>query len=82
VQYCVQQLCTVQCTHMNRPNSCLLVRFSFSVVIFVCYNLSVLDLAFWDCRLCYSLCMCAFVMLRFHLFRIMPRDWLGRTSPK
>jgi len=33
VQYCVQQLCTVQCTHMNRPNGCLLVRFSFSVVI-------------------------------------------------
>jgi len=29
MQYCVQQLCTVQCTHMNRPNSCLLVRFSF-----------------------------------------------------
>jgi len=26
-------LCTVQWTHMNRPNSCLLVRYSFSVVI-------------------------------------------------
>ena len=37
-QYCVQQLCTVQCTHiMNRTNSCLLVRFSFSVVtVHVC----------------------------------------------
>ena len=23
VQFCVQQLCTVQCTHMNRPNSSL-----------------------------------------------------------
>jgi len=23
VQYCVQQLCTVQCTHLNRPNSSL-----------------------------------------------------------
>ena len=33
MQYCVQQLCTVQFTHMNRPNSCLLVRFSFSVLI-------------------------------------------------
>jgi len=31
VQYCVQQLCTVQCTHMN---SCvLLVRLSFFAVI-------------------------------------------------
>ena len=37
VQYCVQQLCTVQCTHthahMNIPNSCSLVRFRFTVVI-------------------------------------------------
>jgi len=23
VQYCAQQLCTLQCTHMNRPNSSL-----------------------------------------------------------
>ena len=23
VQYCVQQLCIVQCAHMNRPNSSL-----------------------------------------------------------
>ena len=32
--YCVQQLCTVQCTHthINRP-SCLLVRFIFYVVV-------------------------------------------------
>ena len=47
VQYCVQQLCTVQCTHKNRPNSCVFVRFSFSVVI-LCVSLSMLDLAFWD----------------------------------
>jgi len=37
VQYCVQQLCTVQCTHIyiyeQTSNSCLLVRFSFSVII-------------------------------------------------
>jgi len=39
VQYCVQQLCTIH-THMNRPNSCLLVSYSFFVVIF-CYILSV-----------------------------------------
>jgi len=47
VQYCVQQLCTVQCTRMNRPNSCLLVRLVFCGYI-VCYSISVLDLAFWD----------------------------------
>jgi len=43
VQYCVQKLCTVQCTHtydMNKPNSYLLVRFSFSVII-LCYSLFV-----------------------------------------
>jgi len=34
-------------TRMNRPNSCLFVRFSISVVI-LCYSSSVLDLAFWD----------------------------------
>jgi len=36
VQYCVLQLCTLHSamhTHMNRPSSCLLVRFSFSVII-------------------------------------------------
>jgi len=44
-------------THRNIPYSCLLVRFSFSVVI-LCYSLSVLDLAFWD-----YLYLCAFVEL-------------------
>ena len=47
-------LCSIVCnsvhsamhTHMNRSDSCLLVRFSFFVV--VSYSLSVLDLAFWD----------------------------------
>jgi len=34
----VQQLCTVQCTHMNGLNSRLLVRCSFSVVM-LCYSL-------------------------------------------
>jgi len=35
VQYCVQQLCTVQYTHIyeQTSNSCLLVRCSFSVII-------------------------------------------------
>jgi len=47
VQYCVQQLCTVQCTHMNRPNSCLdwvlshsanftVLRFIFVYVLHAC----------------------------------------------
>ena len=46
VQYCVQQLCTVQCTHMNRPHSSLdwvlshwanftVRRFIFVYVLFV-----------------------------------------------
>jgi len=40
VQYCVQQLCTVQCTHMNRPNSSLDWVLShwahFTVLIYFC----------------------------------------------
>jgi len=66
MQYCVRQLCTVQCTHMARPNSCLLVRFSFSVVILyvtvylcICIRFSLLGLF---CVIVY-LCMCAFVAL-------------------
>jgi len=65
---CVQFVCNscAQCsahTHMNRPNSCLLVRFSFYVVIF-CVSLSMLDLVFLGlfCVIVY-LCMCAFVTL-------------------
>jgi len=34
-------------TRMNRPNSCLLVRFSFSAIILYVYSLSMFDLAFW-----------------------------------
>jgi len=52
-------------THTKRPNSCLLVTFSLSVVI-LCYSLSVLDLAFWDYFKDYvivCLCVCAFVVL-------------------
>jgi len=50
-------------THMNRPNSCLLVRFSLCGYI-VCYSLPVLDLAVSGlfCLIVY-LCMCAFVVL-------------------
>ena len=39
--------CNAHIPHTNRPNGCLLVRFSFSVVI-LCCSLSVLDLALWD----------------------------------
>ena len=39
--------CNAHIPHTNRPNSCLLVRFSFFVVI-LCCSLSVLDLALWD----------------------------------
>jgi len=51
-------------THMNRTNGCLLVRFSFSVVIlcvlqFVCVRVSFLGLF---CVIVY-LCICAFVVL-------------------
>jgi len=67
--------------HTHKPASCLLVRFSFSVVI-LCV-VSVLDLAFLRIILCYSLfvyvCFCCVI---FSFFSTVPRDWLRRTSPK
>jgi len=58
--YCAQ--CNAH-THMNRPNGCLLVRFSFSVVYcvlqFICVRFSFLGL--FCVIVC--LCMCAFVVL-------------------
>ena len=63
VQYCVQQLCsTLQCTDMNRPNSCLLVRFSFPVVMlysmmqFICVRFSFLGL------FCAIVCVCVLLL--------------------
>jgi len=50
---------------MNRPNSYLLVRFSFFVVI-LCVN-----------SLFVYVCFCC---VRFSLLRNMPRDWPERTS--
>jgi len=68
-------------THMNRPNSCLLVRFSFSLVIlslqFVCIRFSFLGL------FCVIVCVCVlycFCCVRFSFFSTTPRDWLGTTA--
>ena len=60
---------------MNRPNSCLFVRFS----CIVCYSLPVLDFAFGDYFVLQFICACAFVML--DLVQYYAEDWLGRTSP-
>jgi len=46
VQYCVTDMHSAMHTHMNGPNSCLLVRFSFSVVILCVIQFIHLDLAF------------------------------------
>ena len=75
VQDCVQQLCTVQGTHMNRPNSCLLdLAFLW---LYCVLQFSVLDLAF-GIILCYSLfvyvCFCC---VRFNFFSTVPRDGGG-----
>jgi len=83
VQYCVQQLCTLQCTHMNRPNSCLLVRFSFSVVI-LCVIVICVTSRFSFLVLFYVIvyfCMCAFVVVRrLFFFSTMTIDWLARKN--
>ena len=46
VQYCVTDMHSAMHTHMNGPSSCLLVRFSFSVVILCVIQFIHLDLAF------------------------------------
>ena len=62
VQYCVQQLCTMQCTHMNRPNSSLdwvlshwanftVLRFIFVYVCILCllsYTMCYSIVAWWS----------------------------------
>ena len=50
----------------------------------MCYSLYVLDVAFWDSFVLQFICMCTVLLLwyRFSFFSTMPRDWLGRTSPK
>ena len=71
-------------THMNGPNSCLLVRFNFSVVIlYVRPTVYLYKIWLIGIILCYSLFvyMC-FCCVGFSCFSTMPIDWLGRTSPK
>ena len=63
MQHCVQQLCTVQCTHMNRPSSCLWLDLAFLwlyyVLQFICVRFRFLGLFY----VIVYLCMCAFVVL-------------------
>jgi len=61
VQYCVQQLCTVQCTHIWTVVCWLDLAFLwlYCVLHFICVRLSFLGLF---CAMVY-LCMCAFVVL-------------------
>jgi len=64
---------------MNRPNSCLLVRFSYSVVIF-CVTIYLLDLSFLRlfCVIVYLyVCFCC---VGFSFLSTMPRDGLRRMS--
>jgi len=46
VQYCVQQLCTEQLTHMNSLTVVCWLDLAFVVIL--CVSLSVLNLAFSD----------------------------------
>ena len=50
-------------THMDRPNSCFLVRFSFSVVILHLLRFILLDLGFWDYFVLGLYFVCACVLL-------------------
>jgi len=83
VQYCVQQLCTVQCTHIwtNITVVCwldLAFLWLYCVLRFIYVRFSFLGLF---CVIVY-LCMVCFCCVRFSFFSTVPRDWLGRTSSK
>jgi len=83
VQYFVQQLCTVQCTHIwiDLTVVCWLdtaFQWLYSVLQFVCVRFRFLGLF---CVTVY-LCMC-FCCVRSRFFSTIPRDWIWRrTSPK
>jgi len=83
VQNCVQQLCIVQCTHIWTDVTVvdwldLAFLWLYCVLWFVCVRFS-----FFGIILCYGLFVYAcFCCVRFSFFSTVPRDWLGRTSPK
>jgi len=73
VQYCAQQLCTMQCRDIWTD----LTVVCWLDLQFICVRFS-----FWGLfYVIVYLCICAFVV-RFSFCSTMPRDWLGRTSPK
>ena len=89
VRYCVQQLCTVQCVHVWTDLTVIVSKvvcwlglaflWLCCVLKFICVRFNFLGLF---CVIVYLFtCMCAFVV-RFSFFTTVPRDWLGRTSPK
>jgi len=76
---------TVQCTHMNRPNCCLLVSLAclwlYCVLQFICVRFSFLWLFFVTSivYLCIHMCFCR---VKFSFCSTVPKDCLWRTSPK
>jgi len=58
---CVTIVHSAMHTHLNKPNSCLLLR--FSLWFYCVLSLSVLDLDFCDYFPLVYLCTCAFVVL-------------------
>jgi len=47
--------------HLNIPNSWLLFRFRFCVVI-LCYSLSMLNLTFWEYFVLYFISVCVLLL--------------------
>jgi len=80
VHYYVQQFCTLQCTHIwtDLTVVCwldLALLWLYCVLQFICKIFGII--------LCYSLSVyVCFCCVRFSFFSTVPRDWLGRTSPR
>jgi len=81
VQYCVQQLCTLQCTHIwTDPRVVYWLDLAFLwLIVLQSTCVRFIFLGLFCVSLLVYVCFCCG---RFSLFRTMQRDWLGRTSLK
>jgi len=62
VKYCVQQLCTVQCTHTWTDLTVVFGLILLFCGYIVCYSLPVFDLAFCDYFVLQFICMCVLLL--------------------
>jgi len=68
-------------THMHRHEQFLKMNVGLGLVFVCLFRFSILHFSGLAYRL-FCCCIVCFCCIRFSFFSTMPRDWLGRTSPK